>query len=570
MNKRLDFSTFNQVSPVNIHDGNSCTIMADLYPTLLDVILESVQNSLDESARNIGITIDLRERSITITDDGNGKTLKQFENALDNIVRSIKSSEKLGHFGIGLISPLGKCRAFFFTSTSRSNQSGYNCWGFDCEKIAKSKSFDSVPRKEVPELEYGRTGGKKTTVPWRTQVELVDITADKTIGEDLKIETLSNAILDRFNEAMRRNDCVANIRLIKPDSSEQKKTVEARQFQGEPLKKYELNHAQAGFVVFKLYRSLAQGSKRNGKISFGIVNRDDRITARQFTTANLGRLNSEVVGALLSGVFEGEILAEKVEFQASRRSFRTNDALAGLCDALDSWYVEVACDILDQVKEDRSGFRYQELGSRSMQVVASFLQRPENAKLLEDLKSTIKVGNIGSGHHGYDHDKSTGSTVKAITPKTKAPGLKIVDTDNSGKEINSSPDKDHPGHNPWTVAGPKGKKRLMVKSDSIGLQLCFSELTNYNKVYEFDLEYGVIHLNLRHPLFVMCDEKGDTALNRFIDHVTVWALLHYNLPEEYRQYNDLFFDDWIKAEVHLICNSDKISSRVVGKKKKSK
>ena len=101
---------------------------AQHYPTVHAVVLEAVQNACDPDvrAKEIWININQRDRSVTITDNGCGITEEQFLDRLATVsVQHRKGNEATGKYGLGLISPLGKCKRFFFTSCPSPLTAGY-------------------------------------------------------------------------------------------------------------------------------------------------------------------------------------------------------------------------------------------------------------------------------------------------------------------------------------------------------------------------------------------------------------------------------------------------------------
>ena len=157
------------LSALDVHLGNVLMhIASDTYTTLPRTVLEGVQNALDADADTIHIIVDMRGRQIIIRDNGNGVTVKMFDDALLQICNSQKSDDKLGRFGRGLISPLNKCKLFRFTSVrngTRREENGlrrpptgfYNTWTFEAnhtfsdEQIEwfKAGSALSLIRKQV-------------------------------------------------------------------------------------------------------------------------------------------------------------------------------------------------------------------------------------------------------------------------------------------------------------------------------------------------------------------------------------------------------------------------------------
>src|SRR3989344_3180360 len=175
-----------QKSPFGFHEGEALLKLAGYYPRILDILLEEVQNCLDKGAEKIMIGINQKTRAISIGDDGEGVSQFEFERALTSVSSSIKKKDKLGRFGLGLISPLGKCVKFLFTSTTRKESRGYREWSFVTDDLRAQDKISGIPMRTRPDLQFVRgesysTKGT-TCVPWRTQVRIENYTPDRQIN----------------------------------------------------------------------------------------------------------------------------------------------------------------------------------------------------------------------------------------------------------------------------------------------------------------------------------------------------------------------------------------------------
>ncbi len=137
--------------PVNFPAGKILVRLANEYPFVLLVILENVQNALDANARNVSVRINQKTSCITVRDDGDGVSVSGFQEALQSVCESAKSRGKLGQFGIGLISPLGKCERFTFTSSPRDKDE-FREWTFNTAEIEASKDMPNIPRRSRSDL----------------------------------------------------------------------------------------------------------------------------------------------------------------------------------------------------------------------------------------------------------------------------------------------------------------------------------------------------------------------------------------------------------------------------------
>src|SRR3989344_3717360 len=111
---------------IKFNQGRALLHLAGMYPTLLEVILELVQNALDKdvNATRIWIAINYQTRYLSVRDNGAGSSINRFNLALASVAEPGRKGEgSLGQFGIGLISPLGKCNRFTFISCPTPHKS---------------------------------------------------------------------------------------------------------------------------------------------------------------------------------------------------------------------------------------------------------------------------------------------------------------------------------------------------------------------------------------------------------------------------------------------------------------
>ena len=168
MSQQAQLSRNPSRSVVRFHQGAALMRMADTYPTLLDVILEQVQNALDINvrARKIWIEISYKARHCIVRDNGLGASEVEFNPALQSIcepdqkARFAKSGDNpLGQFSIGLISPLGKCVRCTFTSCRTPKLDDFIEWTFVSKELAEQRGIypsrcDAVPSSRwAPEAE---------------------------------------------------------------------------------------------------------------------------------------------------------------------------------------------------------------------------------------------------------------------------------------------------------------------------------------------------------------------------------------------------------------------------------
>lgn len=555
-------------SPFGFHEGEALLRLAGYYPSLLDVLLELVQNSIDKNARLIRIAIDMRIRQILNRDDGDGVDQKEFEKALTHISSTIKESDKLGRFGIGMTSPLGKADEVIFTSTPKSNPHGYNQWTFNTEALRAQHKIEGIPVQICPELQFSSRENRNTKgtiyIPWRTEVRIKNYTPDRQINR-VTIQSLSAGILDRFGAKMRRNKTVVMVTIIDETGKKSQQEIRAKEFEGQELTKVELNEEDSGRTTFRLFMAKKTEKGRKGKVLIGETSNDFRLDFNTFERSlpDVCKLSEDVVTALKSGFFEGEILNSKVRLHASRKSFEADDVLVGFCAVIEKWYEQYGSRYFKEAKEQKQEERYQALGVRSLKVIESLLKVPGFASLLNVFNS-FKKGSIGIGH--VEH-KGEVSEITSIAVGGNV-GQKIERV-NSGGEPRGKPQAEYLDHHPLTVVGPSGSKRVAVRSNSLGLQLMHEAMQGSNNLWVLNEETGTLRINVLHPLWQQCEEHGDKTLMHFQEKLIVEALVLHASPPDWAERAKLVIDEMNAAFVYLMIHGDAIAGRQgIGRPKK--
>jgi hypothetical protein len=169
--------------------GESLFHLAKFYPTVMLMVAEMVQNAVDAAAKTVFVGIDVDKHEIIVLDNGSGVTVARFQQALRSVGKGIKEPGSIGRFGLGLISPLNKCKQYKFASqmdTSPGKRGMANIWTFDCLKIKATEKGLRIPRVQRPLLppvpkQFVRLAGQYS-VAWRTMVLLEGVTDEQTVG----------------------------------------------------------------------------------------------------------------------------------------------------------------------------------------------------------------------------------------------------------------------------------------------------------------------------------------------------------------------------------------------------
>lgn len=490
---------------VDFHQGKTIMATARTYPNLLRVIAEVVQNSIDGGANRIELNINIPGRTFCVYDNGSGCGKEMFQRALHSLNSSMKTKDKFGQFGRGLVAPLSVAEHFDFTSCASPLTDRYFKYRFAAGKIESQEKVE-IPGFEPHGLRFDPATSKGDAVWWRTAVEAEKLTKDHrltTITMDLLLEDLAL----KFGDAIRSRDIKISITLTDREGEKDSKNVIAPEFTGEKMALEDvMGESAAGKTSFELYIAKLGRSGRKGNIVFGTTENPSRISAEQFVVSTRPILRSEVGQTLMSGIFEGKILCQNIELDPDRTRFRENDALVELCVLIEAWYDQVGKEAAAEARGKDSDNRFQRLG-KSVMPFAELLLRQTR---FQHVKDGIKIGTIGNGHVDVPRRDVIGpdsGTATALTAQTYEKGRV---GDGKGDE-KTAPKKEHKDHHPSTIYGNGGRKRTEVRG-STGLRFAYIEMEDITIPFEFDPERGTLTFNLDHPNWSQCEESDATLL----------------------------------------------------------
>lgn len=558
-------------SQVSFHYGRTLLKLAQTYVSLFEAVLEAVQNAIDSGANNVAIVINRKERSITVIDNGEGVTRANFEEALSRVCESQKERGKLGQFGLGLISPLGKCELFTFTSCARKGKEGYLEWTFETDAIARQAKMVNVPCRSramayKPSHPAGRVPQGTRLVDWRTQVVVHNYVVDREISRIQSAEALKEAIVEKYGVAMRKNDVAVGVRIVNEDGTVETAAGRAKRFSGRKLPEVVISDKDAGNTIFRLYLARKGTFGYQGKVVVGEAGNDYRFSFNIFAKGATDFLSADVIDLFKSGVFEGEILTSNAKLHENRKTFVRNDAYVGFCAAIEEWFLEHGKKHMKEVKEQRQGERIQNLSLKSLKNVEALLISDTFAHLRKETIGSFKHGSVGEGHAAPDDSKVVG-THENPSLSTTAAGTSHG-TNGGGGHSNAEPDEEKPAHAPFTVAGPKGQHRTAVKGGSRGLQFDHVAMRADGPPWVLEPKNGTIFFNVEHPEWIAASAAGDRELMQLQEVGAIMALVHHTMPDEYKKVAELAYGDAISPLSFLIRNSPSfnLKARLKGNK----
>lgn len=392
-------------SEIDFHKGEVLHKLSNTYRYLPLTLIEGAQNAIDAGADRIMLCIDLKRRTVLMVDNGEGTTKSKFDQALASVGKGVKSADKLGRFGLGLISPLNKCARFHFISAYPGRRKAMK-WTFVQADIRSQHSSLAIPYTEldaVPELpsRFKQYAYEDFDVQWRTRVEMIGVTRDKVISV-VDLDGLEQQIRTKLGPAMRTNKVCIRVVLIDDNDKHLSRDITPTSYSGEPLDVVSYVSDDSGMVEFQLFRAAKHGSKRTGQISVMAAGDNYPITWAEFMKQARGRNMADIFGdsfkVLSSGYFEGIITCENIELHPERTKFEYNDALESLYLIIDQWYTECGQAHYQLEEEQSQEARYQETALKAADRLREFLGHQDHSRLWSGLLSVVKFGRLGEGH----------------------------------------------------------------------------------------------------------------------------------------------------------------------------
>ena len=562
-----------QFAEVKVDIGPTLEEHATKYPTLQRVLLELIQNGLDEGADRIYAVVNHRTRHAAVRDNGRGTTIPRFNAALASISRRNRkkkdNDDSLGQFGLGLISPLGQCEYFMFTSCPRPDMDKtvrlidvcFHEWKFVTSEVIRAQDRLQVPIRRRTDLSISDIPQPRVTkVNWSSEMSLFNITRDKRIsGFDL--DELVREIQYRYGLKMRKNNAVISIEVTDEfGKTERRDNVMALKFEGTPLPEVVYQQSAAGRVAFKMF--IANSVAKKGRVGKVIMHVEKDIfgVAFHYFIRSAGKdLGKATIDALSSGLFEGEITAEKIKLHSGRQSFVDDDARLDLCIAIEEWFDQHGRKYVEEIRESREEERHQALSLKAITVVEELLKDPSNAALAQVIES-FRFGTIGKGHTDPKKKDLAGEAGKGLStdgepdvpkgPRTPAdkPGTRTPATD------------ERKTHKPFVADGPRGPVRKKVRSSSLGLRFAREAVRGSRDLWRLDTEEGVLYFNSAHPSWAKCNDK-DANLMKLMENVAMQALTLHAQPIEVRPVQREAFDRFTEIWVTWLLQADEMRKK---------
>lgn len=560
--------------PMNLPTGISALRLGKAYETTVEGLYEGVQNAIDGHEENnrpgkkVWVAWDMRPhaRRYAVRDNGRGFTREHMNEYLKaKMLDSPKKGEvdKYGQFGQALLAHMGFAKKQMLTSCPKSSpDQGYRTWTWNVDQVVSQKGPVSIPSAARPELRYSTNGGKGF-VYWRTELLVEGITADKSTSRMPPIDMFVQAVFQKYGVKFREKGVGLDVAFIYPDGKKEvREDQRPSQYTGRPLESYIRFNRAAGNVKIGLYLAQFTTKGYGGKVGVGTTSNPSRVDLVELAKGPAGAyLSDEVVAAFKMKIFEGEIAVDKIVMRPDRKGFEDNEALAGFCAELMSWYQKVGSTHVEAIRDQRDQKKQQALQRQSLKTIESMLADPRFTDLKRQTIDSFTFGTIGRGH-----TPPPGSTVvgeqdeKALVAKFGSDDTRTGRGGSGG--TTKDPKEPKEGHRPFSALGPKGQVRTQVKGHSTGLQFSQTVMEGSDRLWMLDAERGIIHFNVRHSLWVECEKGGDGMVLQFQEIIATLALLIHSSGSSERAREDyqIFVETCMPAINYLVTTSPSFKS----------
>jgi hypothetical protein len=493
----------------------------DYYDTLMLTIIEAIQNGIDADATSVLVGIDLKESRVVIADNGTGIKTELFRSALQSIAKTVKKTDRMGRFGLGLISPLNKCQRFTITSQPQDPEDGRpvtHRWTFVGKEIREQHDNVAIVYERVSAMPGiptpFRSRARHVGTTWNTIVQLEEVTADKAI-RTINLDEFEAQIRIKLSSGMRRAGTTVHIVLSDEQGTMSGRQVNPLEYNGERLPVAEMVGADCGTIRFELYRANKTGGQRRGQVVVMQTGDNYPVSWKEFRAQAMGSRYlaefPEAFNVLSSGHFEGVIYIERAELGPDRKKFILSEALIDSYMHIALWFEEHGQQYYEIEQEAQRDERYQRLGQESLdKLIQKLNDDPRLSMVLKEL-----VGPGSGPARPRQPSSGTGSS-------SRKPRRTVVEPSGSRpSRPGSQPDKPTPA----------------------ALRFAYEQRPAWDHLWEYDHDNATIVFNTLHPEWVRLDEtngKHTARHDQQIIHLQLWLglevvflLSEYSEPENF-------------------------------------
>lgn len=515
-------------------------VIARVYETLYDAIMEALQNSIDAGAKRIEVIIDLSAPSITVLDNGKGCDRAEFSQKLAQIGTSFKKMEMdqqrgkpgaggkayLGQLGLGILAFCLKGSIYHFTSAPKAGKEkptdptweGYTAHNLGNLQVTQGKQLlapwqaRSEFRQEVPW--------------WNTCVQVGGLSQERRIFTTSDLKRLEKDVVTKYGQAMHRHGTVINVS-FRPRTGDKvhRQEIRYQEYKGVPFKRERIRGEHAGMITFEIYGH----DRPDGSVTLQMAGSDFRLPwkGKLVDTAIEWEMPKGAAEALTSGYLDGNIYADNVRITPNRRGIEINDAALELFAAVTNWMEREGVPYVRQAMST-------EQDDREITTIHNILN--ELARLhtagcepLKDVISMLPAAGISSGHtKPSDSEEITGTVVGRSSATSQARpgrGSKTGVKNPRGEQISRL-------HN--AVVHPNQGYTRYVTSGQMGITVGLEEMAGSSNPFRYEEERNILFINRRHPNYLKVRDNLE-HLREYLSQLLLFAISFTSIPESQQE-----------------------------------
>lgn len=492
---------------VGFHVGNVVTFLSHLYGTGYSVIREAVQNSIDEGATKIFISIHCGRRLIKVYDNGGGATQKEITAKFENIGLSLKRNDpdKIGSKGIGNLAGLAVAEQWQFIS---KKQGPFCAYTFDRKELEKGDEVN-VYAEQLSLKQIDR----ECPFVANSLLRLIDV-AEITLKQLGDQETIERTLREAFNTKLRLNNIELRVSYWNFKNKRHDFLVKPVAYRGAEMEivKQETPCGSVDFAFFHNSNPINNPSilvQHQGVYSIPLVN---------FFKMKI--LPTKIEHLFLKGYFEGEIRLGFCTVNGSRSAFEHDNDLKIFVEAVVAFAEDVLKPIIEQFEQADREERWKRIAEGVLKTMRSYFQK-NPALVPPSLKTMVfKLSEKLS-----DEDEMTGVGIRkpgsnSIPPKKKTERPPLPPDALKKQKGESEQKKRTSGA---TTGKPKGK--VIDFSEGLGIQFIHPDPETDGFIWHSRTSNnGVIQINIVNNEFLEAEKRGQTVVSRYL-----MTLLHKEL-----------------------------------------
>jgi len=473
---------------IGVHVGRALLAFADLYSSIPEVIRELVQNSLDEKAKRIYIVIDPKRKRLLCYDDGEGASKEEIEKKFALMAKSLKTEDKRGERGIGLVSPLGIAEVMEMITSPGGHGEQYFKIRLERQKLKE---------EENPQLLFGRgeiprhKNRRFTTLVVARQLQIKEKYLQRYIEEAIEL------LQETFGEALKETKIWIN-----------EKEVPFREFPGKIIFKERIYESDGKVIEAEIWATLRP--EKPG-ILLNYKGKYDLPLKKIKELKNL---------EINSGYFHGRIKINFGEIAPRRNDLVKDEDRELVLEVIEKFNKEfIAPYLREQIIETQKN-------EKVLRILNGALKEIESRIKIEDLPTAFK-GAVSKSHFKAKKKPVKGleNGIKRLLEKKKAEKKMEEEKRRAEKKLpplHHQKNRQHGG-----VKGGERKNRLKGEKGIV----IYPHPMERDRRRAF-LESGVVHINTAHPKWVEISDKNEIEAIKYTTNLIASVLIVERLKEE--------------------------------------